>query len=84
VGKDTDTLNSVHDHKTLASGHQTRYWCSQDEDRKKPSKISQKPNVKHRDNVGMKRYPCKSRLVVSCCEIEGSLTKVLARVEHHA
>jgi len=30
-----------------------------------------------------KMYPCKSHLMISCHEIDESLTKVLARIEHH-
>ncbi|KAJ6617161.1 hypothetical protein B0H10DRAFT_1948543 [Mycena sp. CBHHK59/15] len=57
---------SVKDHKKLASGHRTRFWCSQDEARKKKSKASQNPDVCNRDNVGMKRYACGSKLTISC------------------
>jgi hypothetical protein len=56
----------VKDHKKLKSGHRTRFWCSQDEARKKKSKASQNPDIRNRDNVGMKRYPCESKLSISC------------------
>ncbi|KAJ7893508.1 hypothetical protein B0H13DRAFT_2339644 [Mycena leptocephala] len=57
---------TVKDHKKLASGHRTRFWCSQDEARKKKSKASQNPDVRNRDNVSLKRYPCESKLSISC------------------
>ncbi|KAJ7871041.1 hypothetical protein B0H13DRAFT_2061264 [Mycena leptocephala] len=49
--------HSVKDHKKLKGGHRTRFWCSQDEARKKKSKASQDPGIRNRDNVGMKRFP---------------------------
>jgi hypothetical protein len=60
------TRGSVKDHKKLRSGHRTRLWCSQDEAHKKKSKVSQNPGIRNRDNVGMKRFPCGSKLSVSC------------------
>ncbi|KAJ6610972.1 hypothetical protein B0H10DRAFT_1953458 [Mycena sp. CBHHK59/15] len=60
------TGRSVKDHRKLKSGHRTRFWCSQDEARKKKSKSSQNPDVSNRDNVGMKRYTCQSKLAISC------------------
>jgi hypothetical protein len=59
-------FTSVKKNKTLKSGHRTRLWCSQDTAHKKKAKPSQNPNAKHRDNVGMKRYPCESRLLITC------------------
>lgn len=50
---------------------------------KKKSKKSEKEGVKLRDNVGMKRYKCRSRLLISCHKIEGSLSKVSILMEHH-
>ncbi|KAJ7797262.1 hypothetical protein B0H14DRAFT_2389912, partial [Mycena olivaceomarginata] len=57
---------TVKDHRKLRSGHRTRYWCSQDEARKKKSKASQNPDIRNRDTVGMKRFPCASKLSISC------------------
>ncbi|KAJ6586694.1 hypothetical protein B0H10DRAFT_2094601 [Mycena sp. CBHHK59/15] len=49
------------------SGYQwIRFWCGQDEARKKKSKASQNPDIRNRDNVGMKRFLCGSKLAVSC------------------
>ncbi|KAJ6586095.1 hypothetical protein B0H19DRAFT_1250823 [Mycena capillaripes] len=57
---------TVKDNRKLKSGHRTRYWCSQDEARKKKSKALQNPAIRNRDNVGMKRFPCQSKLAISC------------------
>ena len=32
----------------------------------------------------MKRYPCRSRLVISCRETKDGSTKIAVRLEHHA
>ncbi|KAJ7815604.1 hypothetical protein B0H13DRAFT_1924093 [Mycena leptocephala] len=58
--------HDVKDHKKLASGQWTRFWCSQGEARKKKSKASQNLDVHNWDNVSMKRYPCGSKLTISC------------------
>ncbi|KAJ7901375.1 hypothetical protein B0H13DRAFT_1883053 [Mycena leptocephala] len=57
---------SVKDHKKLKSGHRTWFWCSQDEVHKKKSKASQNPDICDRNNVSMTRYPCESKLSISC------------------
>ncbi|KAJ6629647.1 hypothetical protein B0H10DRAFT_1764886, partial [Mycena sp. CBHHK59/15] len=54
------------DHRKLKSGHRTHFWCSQDAAHKKKSKVSQNPDIRNRDNVGMKRYSCQSKLSISC------------------
>ncbi|KAG6866071.1 hypothetical protein C0993_007653 [Termitomyces sp. T159_Od127] len=72
----------VRDHKRLKSGHRTRYWCSQDADHKKKSKKSQDSNVKHRDNVGMKRFTCHSHLIIACYEIKDLMVKVTVQLKH--
>ncbi|KAJ7789309.1 hypothetical protein B0H14DRAFT_2944863 [Mycena olivaceomarginata] len=78
---------TVKDHRVLKSGHRTRFYCSQDQARKKKSKASQDPDVRNRDNVGMKRYPCSSKLVISCrsfaCDDELTVTVRLAHGEKH-
>ncbi|KAF7793917.1 hypothetical protein EIP86_005039 [Pleurotus ostreatoroseus] len=57
---------TVHDHLKLKTGHKTRFWCSQDSARKKASKAGANPDRKCRDTLGMSRYPCKSRMTVTC------------------
>ncbi|KAF8463759.1 hypothetical protein DFH94DRAFT_686704 [Russula ochroleuca] len=46
-------INSVKDHPPINEGHKTRFWCCQDEAKKKKARPSCKPDVKHRDHVGM-------------------------------
>ncbi|KAG6835378.1 hypothetical protein H0H93_002014, partial [Arthromyces matolae] len=84
IWKVTGYRFTVKDHKRLKNGHKTRYWCSQDLDRKKKSKKSEEPGVKQRDNVGMKRYPCHSRLVITSRETEASMVRVTVRLVHGA
>ncbi|KAJ7774147.1 hypothetical protein DFH07DRAFT_988137 [Mycena maculata] len=67
---------TVKDHRELKSGHRARFWCSQDEAHKKKSKASDDPDIRNRDTVGMKRYPCGSKMTISCRTIAVQL--------HHA
>ncbi|KAF8209015.1 hypothetical protein K438DRAFT_1754068 [Mycena galopus ATCC 62051] len=53
-------------HDKSKTGHRTWFWCCQDKARKKKSKASHNPDIRNRDNVGMKRYPCGSKLSISC------------------
>lgn len=75
-------FTSLKNNKTLKSGHRTRFWCSQDAAHKKKAKPSQNPNAKHRDNVGMKRYPCESRLLITCRQNKTGL-HVVINLKHH-
>ena len=59
-------MSRVRDHKNMKNGHKKRYWCCQDKDRKQTSRPSQREGAKHRDTLGMHRYPCKSHLNISC------------------
>lgn len=75
---------SVKDNPKIQNGYKTRLWCSQDACRKRKSKPSQNPDAKHRDNLGMKRFDCRSKLMIS--SISGILanTRVITvRIEHH-
>ncbi|KAJ7246826.1 hypothetical protein B0H12DRAFT_1220454 [Mycena haematopus] len=78
------TCVSVKDHRKLKSGHHTRYWCSQDDKRKKKSKASQNPEIRNRDTLGMKRFPCQSKLSISCRAQKDNedLLDVTVRVKH--
>ena len=62
-------LCRVKDNKKLKYSHRTCFWCSQDEGHKKKSKCSTDPNVKNRENPGMKRFTCHSKLGISCCGV---------------
>ncbi|KAJ6479757.1 hypothetical protein C8R45DRAFT_933557 [Mycena sanguinolenta] len=57
IWKTTGYRFTVANHRELASGHRTRFWCCQDEARKKKSKASHDPDIRNRDYVGMKRFP---------------------------
>ena len=74
----------MRDNKRLKSGRKTHYWCSQDKDRKKKAKASEVPGVKHRDNLGMNRFECRSRLVISCRAGAAANTRMVTiRINHH-
>ncbi|KAJ3529727.1 hypothetical protein NM688_g7813 [Phlebia brevispora] len=79
---------TVHDHPKMQIGHKTRLWCSQDQARKKASKTSEKPDAKHRDTLGMARYPCKSSLVITCkpaaLRVKPDHVLVSISLQHHA
>jgi hypothetical protein len=49
---------------------------------KKMPKPSQKPDAKHRDHVGMKRYPCRSNLVI-CYYAINSGYEMRVMLQHH-
>ncbi|KAF7329636.1 SWIM-type domain-containing protein [Mycena kentingensis (nom. inval.)] len=42
------------------------FWCSQDAQRKRAPLPSTKPDAKPRETPGMDRFPCRSRLAISC------------------
>ena len=79
-------VTRVKENKALTTGHKTRYWCCQDQNRKQKSRPSQREGAKHRDTLGMHRYECKSRLNISCRRIvtHGNNTcTVTIWLEHH-
>jgi len=79
-------VTRVKENKALTTGHKTRYWCCQDQDRKQKSRPSQREGVKHRDTLGMHRYECKSKVNISCRRIvnHGNNTRtVTIWLEHH-
>ncbi|KAF7966149.1 hypothetical protein HWV62_39928 [Athelia sp. TMB] len=73
---------TVKDHPKIKSGHKTRLWCCQDEGRKKKRKPRKGVNIKHRDHVGMTRFPCRSQLIVTCARADGG-NRVTIRLRHH-
>lgn len=57
----------VKDHEALHTGHKTRFWCSQDEERKaKVRKPRDQSGTRARHHDDMLRFPCKSSLVIVC------------------
>ncbi|KAJ6618385.1 hypothetical protein B0H10DRAFT_1947572 [Mycena sp. CBHHK59/15] len=68
---------------TIRRGHRTRLWCSQDEARKKKSKASQNPDIRNHDNVGMKRFPCGSKLSIRCqAQNNEDMLDVMVQLKH--
>jgi hypothetical protein len=75
---------SVKDNKLLKTGHRTRLWCNQDEARKQKARPSERLGVKHRDYIGMRRYPCRSRLSVTYREQKCGSPYVIISLRHHS
>ncbi|OBZ78537.1 hypothetical protein A0H81_00404 [Grifola frondosa] len=57
---------TVHDHEKLKTGHKIRLWCSQDEAHRKAYRTNRNSGPMHRDNPGMHRFCCNSKLLVTC------------------
>lgn len=76
-------LRRVKDHRKITSGHKTRLWCCQDSQRQKKRKPKAGPDVKHRDHMGMTRYNCESRLIVSCIPKGAELLRVVTVLLNH-
>ncbi|KAK1216777.1 hypothetical protein PQX77_001906 [Marasmius sp. AFHP31] len=72
---------TVKENKKLPTGWRTRYFCSQDRARKKKSKKVSDAE-KHRDNLGMKRFDCKSKLVITSHTVNDEV-EVYVRLDHH-
>lgn len=80
----THYYHRVKDNPKIKTGHKTRLWCCQDECRKKKAKPSQNPDVTLRDNVGIQRFNCRSKLIVTCVRGPSPGTRVVTiRMEHH-
>ncbi|KAJ8694158.1 hypothetical protein PTI98_009090 [Pleurotus ostreatus] len=78
----------VHDNPKIATGYKTRYWCCQDEGQRQRSRPSQQEGAVPRDNVGMKRFACQSRLTITCklATPEGGVSlkrTIRIAIEHH-
>ncbi|KAF8886850.1 hypothetical protein CPB85DRAFT_1232284 [Mucidula mucida] len=56
----------VRDHKSSDHHHKTRFWCCQDASWKQKPHLSTREDAKRRQNVGMQRFPCHSRLNITC------------------
>jgi len=81
----TSEPKSVHDTRGLTRGQKMRFWCCQDEDRKKKLKPSIKEGVIHRDTLGMHRYKCESKLTITCTSgsnWSSDTKQVVVRLEH--
>jgi len=68
----------------MKTGYKTRLWCSQDEGKKQKLWKSDQEGVRHRDHIGMKRYGCRSRLVVTSRSANITGERVVSiRIQHH-
>ncbi|KAL0564139.1 hypothetical protein V5O48_017915 [Marasmius crinis-equi] len=77
---------TVNFHQTLVTGHKTRAWCSQDANRKKPSKKKYGPEIQNRETVGMERFECQSHLGASCKDLRKGTRRVkliTLNLRHH-
>jgi hypothetical protein len=74
----------VKDNPKIQKGYRSRLWCCQDGGRKKKSKPSQNPDTKPRDNVGLQRFDCQSKLAVACMPGRYPGTRLVTiHIEHH-
>jgi hypothetical protein len=78
-------INRIKDHQLLQSGHQTRYWCCQDQNQKSKPRPSQREGAKHRDTLGMHRYDCRSKLNISLHinQSDKNTYQITISLEHH-
>ncbi|KIJ23157.1 hypothetical protein M422DRAFT_276328 [Sphaerobolus stellatus SS14] len=76
---------SVHDHTLLADGLSSRFYCCQDEERKKESEKSTRPGAVHWETEGMDHFPCQSKLTVTvtCRGQPAGHQSISLRIEHH-
>ena len=75
----------VKENRILTTGHKTRFWCCQDEDRKQKNRPSEREHAKHRDTLGMNHFKCKSALNIICRsdEINSRITIWLEHRKKH-
>ncbi|KAK1222359.1 hypothetical protein PQX77_014797 [Marasmius sp. AFHP31] len=70
VWKVTGYRFTVKKNPHMVTGHKTVLHCSQDVDKKRKSRPQQQKSgekeIQHRQTVGMTRYPCRSKLIVTC------------------
>ncbi|ESK84746.1 hypothetical protein Moror_583 [Moniliophthora roreri MCA 2997] len=86
VWKATGYRFTVKKNPKMSTGYKTVLHCSQDKDKRKKSRPKQGANVKHRNTVGMTRYPCRSHLTVTCKTPEVYNTEkrlVTITIHHH-
>ncbi|KIJ32747.1 hypothetical protein M422DRAFT_265380 [Sphaerobolus stellatus SS14] len=69
IWKVTEYRFTVKDHHTTKSCPRSRFWCCQDQDHKKKSKMK----TGSRDNDGMDRFLCKSSLRISVSRADEAL-----------
>lgn len=50
----------------MKNGITGRFWCCQDLARRKKAQPSTKDGVQHRETLGLKRFECRSELLITC------------------
>ncbi|KAF9048328.1 hypothetical protein BDZ89DRAFT_1057900 [Hymenopellis radicata] len=75
---------TVKDHPQINNGHKTRMWCSQDD-----AHVHRHPEraiLALNETAAKKRYPCRSRLLISSCDVESRPDSrvVTVRLHHFA
>ncbi|KAJ7666309.1 hypothetical protein B0H17DRAFT_1090110 [Mycena rosella] len=87
IWKATGYRFTVKDHPPSERGHKTRLWCSQDEARRSKHRgTGDVPRVSKQGEVFAKqRYPCRSRLMISCIPEEAprGARAVTVRMHHY-
>ncbi|KAJ7082846.1 hypothetical protein B0H15DRAFT_851692 [Mycena belliarum] len=76
---------TVKDHPPAERGHKTRLWCSQDEARRSKHRgPGDVPRVSKQGELFAKtRYPCRSRLMISCIPDGAGAARVVTVRMHH-
>ncbi|KAJ3978431.1 hypothetical protein F5890DRAFT_1422608, partial [Lentinula detonsa] len=86
VWKITGYRFTVHEHRQMETGHKTLFWCSQDAEQKKNSRKREDEHVQNRDTVGMRRFPCQSKLTITSKNLnkyDESIKLVSIHIRHH-
>ncbi|KAJ6483788.1 hypothetical protein C8R47DRAFT_1132093 [Mycena vitilis] len=87
IWKATGYRFTVKDHPPSENGHKTRLWCSQDEARRSKHRgTGDVPRVSRQgDALSKQRFPCRSRLMITCLADAGggSVRVVTVRMHHH-
>ena len=75
----------VKDHPPIKNGYKTRFWCSQDEaHRSKSSRVARPPRLSSAGRaVAKARFPCRSRLLISCRDSLNELRIITIHMHHH-
>ena len=74
-----------HDYALINNGVTGRFWCCQDVAHRKKSQPSTKDRVQHRETLGLKRFKCQSKLLITCTSNEAAQTLriILSHSQNH-
>ncbi|KAJ3780538.1 hypothetical protein GGU10DRAFT_397768 [Lentinula aff. detonsa] len=73
-------------HHQMEAGYKTLFWCSQDAEQKKNSRKREDEQVQNQDTVGMRRFPCQSKLTITSKNLnkyDESIKLVSIHIKHH-